>query len=305
MAVTAPVWKDTNYIVNSGVSPYTYSIKLKTGRQIIVNEVPQDEILTVYSGKAWVRPGDSTLEMNVNKVAQNYLSSDLPDLRSITATTQYVNAEACRQFYFANSAGTTVETYNFLLNYSYKDLDLTTNQNLSEPVNGHGTPGMLFLSTIFSASSQNVVTTLSISGSSGYDETHCGDFALYYLNVHGGWDSYLIEGNGMKTDNYTLHQMSKSYSNSSIDFGKRTYNNEITSSFQLYTGWLKDDEAERLVRNLLSSTKVYLHDLVKNEFYPVWIKDTLATYKTFKNQGHKRVNYQINVETSQSKVIIS
>ena len=121
----------------------------------------------------------------------------------------------------------------------------------------------------------------------------------------GGWDSYLIEGNGMKTDNYTLHQMSKSYSNSSIDFGKRTYNNEITSSFQLYTGWLKDDEAERLVRNLLSSTKVYLHDLVKNEFYPVWIKDTLATYKTFKNQGHKRVNYQINVETSQSKVIIS
>ena len=300
-----PIWKDTYYNVPSSASPYTYSVRLKTGRQIIINGTTTDEVVTVFNGKAYVRPGDEFIRINLNHIAQNYLSSDLPDLRDITATTQYTNTEACREFYICDEDGDTAATYNFLLDYSYEDINLSTNQNLSEPINGHGTPGMLFLSTAFSASSLSVVTTLRVNAGSSYDTTHCGEYALYYLNCHGGWDSYLIEANVLKTDNYTPYQMNKSYDNTTLDFAKKTYNNQITTSFQMYTGWLKDEEADRLVRNLLSSTKVYVHDLVNNKIYPALIKDNFGTYKTFKNQGHKRVNYQLNIEASQTKSNIS
>ena len=265
-----PIWKDTYYNVPSSASPYTYSVRLKTGRQIIINGTTTDEVITVFNGKAYVRPGDEFIRINLNHIAQNYLSSDLPDLRDITATTQYTNTEACREFYICDEDGDTAATYNFLLDYSYEDINLGINQNLSEPINGHGTPGMLFLST-----------------------------------AHGGWDSYLIEANVLKTDNYTPYQMNKSYDNTTLDFAKKTYNNQITTSFQMYTGWLKDEEADRLVRNLLSSTKVYVHDLVNDKIYPALIRDSFGTYKTFKNQGHKKVNYQINIEASQTKSNIS
>jgi len=297
-----PVWKDTYYNVPSSASPYTYSVKLKTGRVITINGVATDEVITVFNGKAWVRPGEEYIRINVNHIAQNYLYSDLPDLRELAQTSiTYEQTGAYREFYICNEDGTTANTYNFLLNYSYEDLTLDRNLVLSEHINGHGTPNMIFLVTIFDNSSQKVRTTLSFNAGSGYDNTHCGDVALYYLNVHGGWDSFLIEGNVTKTDNYTRFDTTRAYDNTSLNFGKKTYNNSISTTYVLNTSWLTDEEAEKLSRNLFSSNMVYLHDLKEDKFYPVCIKDTLATYKTYKNQGHHRVSYQINVETSQTK----
>lgn len=302
MAAT-PIWKDTYYQVSSANSPYEYSIEMKTGRQIVVNGVTQDEVQTVFNGKAWVRPGDTVLNINVNKVAQDYLYSDLPDLRNINVTTTYENKYACRQFYLVSSAGVTAQTYNFLLDWSYENTSINPNTNLSRPINGHGATNMLYLSTVFN-SSQKVVTTIRVSAGSGYDNTHCGNYAIYYLNRYGGWDSFLIEGTGLKVDKYKRYQMGLAYDNTTLDFQKRTYNTEITETYKLNTGWLTDAQSQVLAKHLLSTNQAFLHNLSTGEIMPILSTDGTATYKTFKTNGRKRVNYTINVECSQTKHIV-
>ena len=297
--INKPIWMDTNYQVSSAQSPYEYSIELKTGNQIEINNVTQDEIITVFNGKAWVRPGDGYINININKVAQNYLYSDLPDLSQISATTSYTQNYAYRKFYLVNNVGATVQTYNFLLDWSY-DTTAVTTSNLSHPINGHGTANMLFLSTVFN-SSQKVVTTISTTPGSGYDNTHCGDYAIYYLNKYGGWDSFLVEGKVTRTDNYNKLNISRSYNNTTLEFNKLTYNNDITQTYQIVTGWLTDSQSAVLADNLLPSTKMYLHDIVGGKFYPVLCTDQNGVFKTYKNQGRKLVSYTINLECSQAK----
>ena len=140
---------------------------------------------------------------------------------------------------------------------------------------------------------------VEVSGRTLYDVNYCGDAALYYLNAAGGWDAFLIEGKVLRTDKYTQGDYYKSFDNSTIEFGKTRWLNEIRPSWELHTGWLTDDQAERLVRNLLPSTQVYLHILADDEYFPVTITDTSATYKTYENQGDKLVAYTIKVEGSQ------
>lgn len=140
---------------------------------------------------------------------------------------------------------------------------------------------------------------ISYSGGTLYDVNYCGDVALYYINAAGGWDAFLITGKVLRTDKYTQGDYYKSFDNSTIEFGKTRWLNEIRPSWELHTGWLTDEQAERLVRNLLPSTQVYLHDLNEDKYYPVNITDTQAEYKTYANQGNKLVAYTIKVEGSQ------
>lgn len=140
---------------------------------------------------------------------------------------------------------------------------------------------------------------ISLSGKTIYDVNHCGDVALYYLNAAGGWDAFLIQGKALRTDKFTQGDYYKSFDNTTIEFGKKRWLNEIRPSWELHTSYLTDEQAERLVRNLLPSTQVYLHDLVNDIYYPVNITDTQAEYKTYANQGNKLVAYTIKVEASQ------
>lgn len=138
-----------------------------------------------------------------------------------------------------------------------------------------------------------------VDGCELYDVNHCGDVALYYLNAAGGWDAFLIQGKVLRTDKYAQADYYKSFDNTTIEFGKKRWLNEIRPSWELHTSYLTDEQAERLVENLLPSTQVYLHDLVKDIYYPVNITDTSADYKTYANQGNKLVAYTIKVEASQ------
>lgn len=155
---------------------------------------------------------------------------------------------------------------------------------------------------VFEFITQNIsqLATLSDDGfviESGHN--YCGDWALYYSNRSGGWDSFLIEGNVKKIDNFEKYYINRSYNNTTMEWGKKVYHNEITTNYELHTGWLNDRQSEILAFNLLSSNQVYLHDLVNNKIIPVVITDDTAEYKTFKNNGRKMVNYTINVEASQ------
>ena len=145
-----------------------------------------------------------------------------------------------------------------------------------------------------------------------YDMDHCGSGAFIYRNRFGSWDSFLIEGNIIKTDNYTkLNYRTKGEYNQMYDFRsskymdeKHTDNVSIDTTYEAYTGWLSDEEAERLVFHLLSSPTVYFQDLNKeNQLYdtdqftltPVRLTASSAEYKKFRN-GKRLVNYSINFE---------
>ena len=147
-----------------------------------------------------------------------------------------------------------------------------------------------------------------------YDMTHCGQGALIYRNRFGGWDSFLIEGNISKTDNYTKQNYRKKggynldYSIDTLKYidEKRTEGVDIDTTYQAYTGWLTDEESERLVFHLLSSPTVFFQNLNKaNQLYdtdsefgallPVRITASESEYKKFRN-GKRLVNYLITFE---------
>ena len=152
-----------------------------------------------------------------------------------------------------------------------------------------------------------------------YDMDHCGSGAFIYRNRFGSWDSFLIEGNIIKTDNYTkLNYRTKGEYNQMYDFRsskymdeKHTDNVSIDTTYEAYTGWLSDEEAERLVFHLLSSPTVYFQDLNKeNQLYdtdqftltPVRLTTSSAEYKKFRN-GKKMVNYLITFEKSNTEKV--
>ena len=153
-----------------------------------------------------------------------------------------------------------------------------------------------------------------------YDMDHCGPGAFIYRNRFGGWDSFLIEGNIIKTDNYTkLNYRTKGEYNQIFNFDTSKYIDEkhtdsvnIDTTYEAYTGWLSDEESERLVFHLLSSPIVYFQNLHKeNQVFdtdplfnlmPIRITTSSAEYKKFRN-GKKMVNYLITFEKGNTEKV--
>jgi hypothetical protein len=142
-----------------------------------------------------------------------------------------------------------------------------------------------------------------------YDLEHCGPGAFIYRNRYGGWDSFLIEGNVSKTDSYEKLDYRTEGEMTHTGFDARFYQNikhtdsvNIVGSYVAHTGWLTDEEAERLVFHLLSSPTVYYQRFNEDDYdtaginlLPVTIKESSAEYKKFRN-GRKLVNYVITFE---------
>ncbi len=144
-----------------------------------------------------------------------------------------------------------------------------------------------------------------------YDMTHCGTGVLYYLNRFGGYDSFLVEGNISKSEEYVKnkYRLNKGFSNTA-NTGEGIVGVNIRTRYQFNTGWLTDDEAERLVYHMLSSPQVgfvpfetvnYVHfGGFGAKGISVNIVDSTAEYKKFKN-GRRMVQYTITLEESQIK----
>lgn len=272
--VTSSIWKDVSY--TSSTTPLKYTIS-----------VDDNEI---FNGIAYARPGSEYVIFNINKICQNWVSSDLPDIRTFTGT--YTHPNAFKTFVLKDVSGNTLETYNFLYDWSYDSYFTGQTCNLNKSINGKAAYGQLQFNTNFNGSA--VTTTVSASAGNT-----CGEWAVYYLNRYGGWDSFLIEGNVVKTDAYEKYYTNKSFNNTSLDFEKKVYNNQITTRYELNTGWLTDAESDRLAFNLLPSNCAYLHNLTTDELKPIIITNQETEFKKFIN-GKKLNRYKITVENSQS-----
>lgn len=292
--IIAPIWEDTYYTTTS--SPTIYRLALD-GR-------------TVFSGKAIKYPGAETLEINVNRICQNYLESDIAELLELMPRTPSgINQSKTQRTFDFYVDDTLINQYVFYQDYSYTHNMPTSGEsiNISNPINGHYVPGMLKLRTRrTSTDSTTMVVTLGgteDAGSLGYPtQVKCAPYVLYYLNSYGGWDAFVIEGTVLKKDNFTTFKTDRAFNNTTLQFETNKYVQEVRTTYELNTGLLNDEQAANLSKNLLGSVKVYLQNIDEGWFKPVIITDGAATYQTYQTNGRKLSQYKITVQESQSKV---
>lgn len=127
----------------------------------------------------------------------------------------------------------------------------------------------------------------------------CKRYCLYYMNARGGWDTLLVDGKIMRTDNYTNNTYEQNFSSADkSNWGVVNFSKDVKATWQLCTGYLLDSQAEKMY-NILGSTKAYLHDLTTGELWSVVVNNKKCEYKTYTNQGRKAFIYTIEVEASQ------
>ena len=263
---------------------------------------------TIFSGKAFVAPDEAEIKIKVNDICKDYLSITFPNLPTNNMSHLTDDTLAVRTFNVNNEGGATLSSYTFTNDWSYVRDEYGTSGTTYKafPINGHKTDGQYIFSTrVSSGGVQKTYTTKgspSLLAPSGlYTTGFCGNWAIYYLNSYGGWDSFLIEGNVRRKDEYNRLSITTPFNNATLEWGKRAYDNEIRPSFEITTGYLTDTESEILAKNLLRSNQVYLHDLVRGKVWPVVLTDSAGEFKTFKTNGRKFVTYTINAEASQTE----
>lgn len=283
MSEIRPIWKDIEYTTSADT--LVYGVKVDGNK--------------IYSGKAYKYPNAAELKININKICQDYLSIDLPDIRTYSAST-YTHENALKTFVLVDSADTQLQTYDFLYNWDYElNKDFSGTTILSEPINGHSTGNMKIMQTV--CTSGGVYTSISSGSGFGYEDKYCGDYALIYSNCHGGFDSFLIEGNTKVSDDIESQEFNRPYNNTTIDFEKKRFISQITTSLEMHTGILTDEQSEILATNLIPTNMLYVQKISTNEIYPALIKDTTVEHKKFIN-GRKLNMYTINIEISQTKL---
>lgn len=291
----------------------------------------------IFSGKAYKRPGATNIVFSIGDICASFLSSSV-DLSGIT--TEFVQIpEMARTFTVQNEqSADLLATVIFSNDWSYKG---STPNFASDPVQRKIDPRQLLLASMYEVSKVTVQTegsapqtqtlydgdaasglacvdtallsnatavTISANSTGGsstmtYDVVKpCARYVLYYVNAFGGWDSLLMAGNDKRVDKYTRATYKKVYSPANLsDRGTVNYRNDIERTISLVTDWLTDEESSRM-HHLFGSTNVLLHDLVDDIIRPVTITAKSWTEKTFRNNGAKLVNYQIDVTIAQDFV---
>ena len=177
------------------------------------------------------------------------------------------------------------------------DFNADFNADFSRSVRSAGSGTAVFLPDAW-----DNVAKITVGNSTWEVVTDCAEYALYYVNAYGGWDSLLIEGNTMEADTLKRYTREMVYDNRDIqNRGIDNYVNEVTKGFTVHTGWLLGDQG-KMMHHLINSTDVYLYDIANEQMIPVTIPTTSCEYKTFKNQGNQLVNYTIQVQIAQNRI---
>ena len=279
-----PVWKDTYYTTEDDELQYT----------ICLDDEP------IFRGKAYKAPNDDELRINVSKICSNYLGVDLAELwegarDGGSFTDDYSILGNIKTFKIKDGDGNVLGSYRFIHDWSYeRNAEITSDR--CAVINGHYAEGMYTLESTLEEGD----FTLN-NGNPKYKTLVCGPrYVLYYENAYGGFDSYLIEGKVIKKDTVTSHTYTKSNVNTSAKHEMKRYIDEIQGTYELHSGYMRDDESERLAKHLMTSNQVYMHDLKTDDIYPVVI--TNKDVEVYNYANNKMYNYTINVTVSQNRI---
>lgn len=106
----------------------------------------------------------------------------------------------------------------------------------------------------------------------------CGGCVLYYINAYGYWDSFVPEGRTKVVDGLTRHTHKRHYYNGPGGRGIDNFVNEIARKFTFRTGPLTTEQSKRM-HHLLNSPYVIMHDLEKNERWPIILTGNNTEHK--------------------------
>lgn len=95
----------------------------------------------------------------------------------------------------------------------------------------------------------------------------CGDYAIYYINEYGGWDSLLVKAN--KSESKTNYDYKS-------DNTTNRYKTEFTNSYKVYSDYVINNDN---IHHLLNSTCVYMHSLSDDKIFPVIIDSSSYEFK--------------------------
>ena len=294
---------------------------------------------------------DYPLGINVPRLVDSYISSNSIDDLKEDMVLRKLDGNISVNFIDINdlSNPTLVKTFNYWNDWSGPGYNTTydTSMVLSDPINHKGCTGMVIPFSVYDdeSASYSVVETkrngsqvnysLGVPSDSfvyaagefyeskkvsfkkgdtelfSYDMDNCGNGYVIYRNRFGGWDSFLIEGNIYKYDDY--NRLSAVYPKYPNNYGynreKRTDRINIKTKYEVNTGWLTDEEAQRLVFHLLSSPTIGFHSFEDRSsgtfpdyLISVSVVNTSVEYKKFKN-GKKLVNYTITFEENDTNQV--
>ena len=257
----------------------------------------------IFQGRAYKRPNADTNDIKLNKIFENYLSNSINDLlNSGEPEDTGVNASKVFQIKKLDADGTEtlIDEYTILYDWSYDFRFRGENTDLSRPINGRYVAGMYKMDTTVNGQSGTVTNSLTEGNYNVLAD--CGEYALYYLNSYGGWDALLIDGTVLKKSTIKQYTTDRNINNSRIEFEQTKYINEIQDAYEINTGFLTDEQAANLSKNLIPSKEVYLHFLNDNKIIPVLITDSSVTYQTYQTNNLQMPQYKINVKESQIKL---
>lgn len=314
---TGPIWKDYIYTVPFQASRVQYKVRYN-GNDIF---------------KGWAYEIEQGIDICINDIARDYLSTNFPDAEDIWYQDYYATKDFELYIGPDESSEPTVKAADitFIYDWSYyiplqydrwlameplqdfydsRQFHIFSVNTYATLTNGSGTtyinqndarshlktqllPGSYQLYSYQAQGLRNFRFTV---------KDNCGiRYCLYYVNCRGGWDSVLVDGVATQTDKYDRETYTRNYRTPSINRGVIEYRNNITESWTLYLRSLGDSR-NKLFHNLYESTNVYLHDLEEDRIVPVIITSREMQYKTRKNQGRKLYTYEITVESSQRKL---
>ena len=126
----------------------------------------------------------------------------------------------------------------------------------------------------------------------------CKQYALYYVNAYGGWDTLAVLGTTKVRDTLKHYTTERVYDNTQThNRGKVNYVNEVTRTFTFNTHPLNEDQASRM-HHLLNSPHVYLHDVLTDHVYPI----VLTGNTTEHSKGPGLHSYTIEAELAQTRI---
>lgn len=206
----------------------------------------------------------------------------LPGVSSLSAT-----------LYFANGTSSVVP----LTIYASGDFNGDFNADFNVAGSGEGGTAILDLSTYTNPQVVRVV----IDNVEYVVKKECKEYAMFYVNAYGGWDSLVLDGYTTLKDDLVRYTMQSDYDNSdSSARGRKDYAIEVTPSWVLRTGWLSDVESLKM-HNLLNSPEVYICDLATKKFTPVLLTDMQNQRKTFRGNGRQVNMYSFNASLAQQR----
>lgn len=141
-------------------------------------------------------------------------------------------------------------------------------------------------------------TAVSVGGNAYKVGGGCHQYALYYINAYGGWDTLAVLANTKETDAVTHYTTDKEYSNAQpYNRGRVNYVNELQHKYVFNTHWLTEAQSLRM-HHLLNSPLVYLHDVVANVIRPIVLTGSTTEYK----RDGKLYQYTIEADLAQDRI---